>query len=119
MPVEQFGNLNPFAEPPWYNAIHSPHYTASHRRLRQFIRSYVDESIIPNCEQWESQGFIPKEVTSPLYLNVMLMYKANERHAKMGFVAAGIFPPPVEYMSNIKLPANIPASGLLPPPSSP
>ncbi len=38
--------------------------------------------------------------------------KANERHAKMGFVAAGIFPPPVEYMSNIKLPADIPAHGI-------
>ena len=40
-----------------------------------------------------------------------LMMEANERHAKLGFVAAGIFPPPVEYMSNIKLPANIPAAG--------
>ena len=30
----------------------------------------------------------------------------------MGFVAAGIFPPPVEYMSNIKLPADIPADGI-------
>ena len=41
--------------------------------------------------------------------------KANERHAKMGFVAAGIFPPPVEYMSDIKLPADIPAKGTTPP----
>jgi hypothetical protein len=40
--------------------------------------------------------------------------KANERHAKLGFVAAGIFPPPVEYMSNIKLPAGIPAKGTTP-----
>ena len=40
------------------------------------------------------------------------MMEANERHAKLGFVAAGIFPPPVEYMSDIKLPANIPAAGI-------
>jgi hypothetical protein len=59
---ERFGSLNPFAEPPWYNTIHSPHYNASHCRLRAFIRSYVDEYIIPHCEEWETQGFIPKEV---------------------------------------------------------
>lgn len=54
--------MNPFAEPPWYNAINSPYYKDSHRRLRGFIRSYVDEHIIPHCEEWEAQGFIPKEV---------------------------------------------------------
>ena len=63
---ERFGSLNPFAEPPWYNAINSPHYNSSHRRLRAFIRSYVDEYIIPNCEEWETQGFIPKEVFPPI-----------------------------------------------------
>ena len=62
---EQFGSLNPYAEPPWYNAINSPYYKASHRHLREFIRAYVDEYIIPNCEEWENQGFIPKEVFSP------------------------------------------------------
>jgi alkylation response protein AidB-like acyl-CoA dehydrogenase len=94
---DAFGSLNPFADPPWYNGINSPYYKASHRRLRGFIRAYVDDHISPNCEQWETQGFIPKE--------------ANERHAKLGFVAPGIFPPPVEYMSNIPLPAGIPAEG--------
>src|ERR1700735_4987017 len=94
---DAFGSLNPFADPPWYNGINSPYYTASHRRLRDFIRAYVDEHITPHCEQWETQGFIPKE--------------ANERHAKLGFVAAGIFTPPVEYMPNIPLPAGIPPKG--------
>jgi hypothetical protein len=60
---ETFGSPNPFAEPPWYNSVNSPYYKTSHRRLREFIRAYVDEYIIPNCEEWETQGFIPKEVT--------------------------------------------------------
>jgi hypothetical protein len=60
--VQPFGSMNPFAEPPWYNAVNSPYYKDSHRRLRGFIREYVDEYIIPNCEEWETQGFIPKEV---------------------------------------------------------
>jgi hypothetical protein len=62
---ETFGSANPFAEPPWYNSVNSPYYKASHRRLREFIRAYVDEHIIPNCEEWEAQGSIPKEVLSP------------------------------------------------------
>jgi hypothetical protein len=61
---EPFGSLNPFAEPPWYNSVNSPYYKSSHRRLRAFIRAYVDEYIIPNCEEWENQGYIPKEVSS-------------------------------------------------------
>ena len=96
---ERFGSFSPFAEPPWYNVINSPHYKDSHRRLRKFIREYVDEYIIPNCEEWEASGIVPKE--------------AAQRHAKLGFVAAGIFPPPVEYMSGIRLPAGIPANGTL------
>jgi len=107
--MQPFGSMNPFAEPPWYNAVNSPYYKDSHRRLRGFIREYVDEYIIPNCEEWETQGFIPKEVSPQPFSRLMM--EANERHAKLGFVAAGIFPPPVEYMSNIKLPANIPAAG--------
>jgi hypothetical protein len=61
-----FGSLNPFSEPPWYNTINSPFYNDSHRRLRKFIRDYVDEYISPNCEEWEAAGSIPKEVTSLL-----------------------------------------------------
>lgn len=61
--METFGSPNPFAEPPWYNSVNSPYYKDSHRRLRKFIREYVDEYIIPNCEQWEAQGHIPDEVS--------------------------------------------------------
>ena len=59
---EPFGSRNPFAEPPWYTGIYSPYYKESHRRLRTFIRAYMDEYIIPHCEEWETQGFIPQEV---------------------------------------------------------
>lgn len=106
---EPFGSTSPFADPPWYNRINSPFYKPSHRKLRDYTRAYIDEYIIPNCEEWEAQGFIPKEVSSQ---SEKVNHQANQRHAKMGFVAAGIFPPPVEYMSNIKLPADIPANGI-------
>src|SRR5579871_2778086 len=106
---EPFGSTSPFADPPWYNNINSPFYKTSHRKLRDYTRAYIDDYIIPNCEEWERQGSIPKEVST---IPVSINKQANERHAKMGFVAAGIFPPPVEYMSNIKLPANIPADGI-------
>jgi Acyl-CoA dehydrogenase, N-terminal domain len=96
---DSYGSTSPFADPPWYNALSSPYYTVSHRHLRDFTRRYIDEYISPYCEEWEAQGFIPAEAT--------------QRHAELGFVAAGIFPLPVEYMSNIALPANIPPTGTL------
>src|SRR5271169_1820560 len=86
---DRFGSLNPFAEPPWYNGINSPHYTSSHRRLRAFIRAYVDEYIIPNCEEWETQGFIPKEVSPMTRCGLM---KGERKTCKNGICGSWNIP---------------------------
>ncbi len=57
-----FGSTVPFVEPLWYSRGKSPYYKASHERLRAVVRKYVDESITPFCEEWETQGSVPKEV---------------------------------------------------------
>lgn len=83
--MEGFGSRVPYAEPAWYRSSKtSPFYNESHRSLRQFIRQYVEEYLIPHAEEWESAGHVPKEVF--------------ERHAKMGFVAASIYPMAGEYL---------------------
>ena len=88
-----FGSLNPFAEPPWYNAINSPYYGATHRCLRDFIRAYVDEYIIPNCEEWEAQGFIPKQVTSsPLKSRGIDGFKGKRTTCKYGICGSWDIP---------------------------
>ena len=59
---DQFGDTNPWAEPAWYNILSSPYYNESHRRLRDFVRTYIDENVLPHAEDWEEEGFVPLEV---------------------------------------------------------
>lgn len=100
--MEAFGSTVPFAEPAWYNSQSSPFYKESHRRLRAFVRDYVETYLVPNAEEWELSGQVPPEVF--------------QRHAKLGFVAASIFPMATEYLEARSgfqaqaLPANIPPS---------
>ncbi|KAE9975606.1 hypothetical protein EG328_003119 [Venturia inaequalis] len=51
--------LAPWAEPAWHY-IHSPYYNESHRRLRDALRAYLNEHIIPNALDWEEQGGAPR-----------------------------------------------------------
>jgi alkylation response protein AidB-like acyl-CoA dehydrogenase len=101
--MDSFGSTVPFAEPAWYNSQSSPYYKASHRRLRAFVRDYVDTYLAPFAEEWEAKGEVPVE--------------AFHRHARLGFVAASIFPVAVEYLGASTpdheaqpLPADIPPS---------
>jgi hypothetical protein len=61
--IQPFGELSPWAEPAWYNAIESPYYNDSHRRLRAYVREYVDEHVLPYAEKWEEEGGCPPEVS--------------------------------------------------------
>lgn len=95
-----FGSTVPYAEPSWYNSHSSPYYKDSHRKLRAYVREYVDTYLIPDAEEWEAAGKVPPEVF--------------ERHAKFGFVAASIFPMSVDHLAAIpgvrdaqQLPAGI------------
>ncbi|KAJ9655503.1 hypothetical protein H2201_008788 [Coniosporium apollinis] len=58
---QRFGNLAPWAEPAWYNSLHSPYYNDSHRRLREYIRSYIDTNVLPYSLEWEEKGEAPRE----------------------------------------------------------
>jgi hypothetical protein len=58
-----FGNLNPWAEPAWYNSLNSPYYNDSHRRLRKFMRTYIDTKILPYSWEWEEAGEVPEPVS--------------------------------------------------------
>jgi alkylation response protein AidB-like acyl-CoA dehydrogenase len=58
---ETFGNLGPWAEPSWYSSLVSPYYNDSHKRLRNALRSYIDENIKPYMLEWEEKGEAPAE----------------------------------------------------------
>ncbi|TVY29339.1 Acyl-CoA dehydrogenase [Lachnellula hyalina] len=87
----------PFADPSWHQDKTNPYYKDSHRALQKFIRNYVDTQIAPNVAQWEQQGFVPEE--------------NFKKHASLGFLAAAVFPLPIDQLAGIKLPAGINASG--------
>lgn len=56
-------STTPFADPLYLNRYYSPYYNESHRRLQKEVREYVDTHILPFCEEWEKQGFVPPEVS--------------------------------------------------------
>ena len=88
-----FGSAAPFAEPLWYSRDSTPYYTDSHRKLRAAVRAYVDEEILPNCHEWESQGQVPAE--------------ALRRHASLGYQAAAVYPLSRNNILDVKLPGGI------------
>lgn len=90
--VEPYGNPAPFAEPAWYNTLASPYYDESHRRVREYVRKYIEEHIAPNIQEWEKKGHVPDE-------------------ARVHFAKSGLaFPElPREYAGDVPLPGNVPA----------
>ncbi|GME60606.1 acyl-dehydrogenase [Neofusicoccum parvum] len=54
-------SLAPWSEPAWHHALQSPYYTDSHRRLRDYIRAYYDERILPYALEWEAAGGAPRD----------------------------------------------------------
>ncbi|KAL3439262.1 acyl-CoA dehydrogenase/oxidase [Aspergillus tetrazonus] len=61
MALHPYGNLAPFAEPAWYNSLRSPYYNESHRKLRKYVRDYLEEYVIPHVHEWEEAGGVPRE----------------------------------------------------------
>ncbi|TPX12296.1 uncharacterized protein E0L32_006943 [Thyridium curvatum] len=51
----------PWSEPAWYRTGKSPYLNKSHRQLRDNIRKYVDEKVLPHALSWEEQGEVPRE----------------------------------------------------------
>ncbi|CAH0055030.1 unnamed protein product [Clonostachys solani] len=86
-----FGNPAPFAEPAWYNVLESPYYNDSHRKLRAFVRDYLEKHVIPAVEEWEETGEVPLEEIV--------------RWARSGLAFQDM---PEKYRPGIGLPAGIP-----------
>lgn len=76
--------------------MNSPYYNESHRKLRDYIRNYIDENILPNNLEWEEAGGCPREVAL--------------KYAQSGIPFADV---PAPYRpANIPGPAGIPVAEL-------
>jgi acyl-CoA dehydrogenase len=45
---------------------YSPYFTEEHQMLRDQIRKFVEQEVIPNGEKWEEEGKVPREVLRKL-----------------------------------------------------
>lgn len=54
--------IAPYAEPLWSSRGYSPYHNETHFRLRNEVRDYVENEIIPYAAEWEKTGNIPPEV---------------------------------------------------------
>jgi hypothetical protein len=57
-----FGDLVPFGDPYWYQDWSSPFYNESHRKLRAYVRKFVENEIKPYCYEWDEAKAIPKSI---------------------------------------------------------
>lgn len=57
-----FGSSAPFSEPLWYSRNNSPYYKESHRRLRAYVREYVENDLKPHAKKCEKEGVVPLHV---------------------------------------------------------
>lgn len=74
--MEPFGSLIPYAEPAWYRTHYSPYINASHLKLRNALRKFIDEELIDRMDEFENAGEVPQDV--------------YDRIAKTGLLAGAI-----------------------------
>lgn len=82
-----------WSEPPWLGSLESPYDNEPHRKLQSYVRSYVDENILPYALEWEAQGDCPEEakaawISSGLPLaDIPAKYKPPEHRSLAGIPA--------------------------------
>lgn len=50
----------PIAQP--LSTATSPYFTEEHEMLRDTLRRFIDERVIPQADKWEETGFVPREI---------------------------------------------------------
>ncbi|KAI2478717.1 Acyl-CoA dehydrogenase [Pyrenophora tritici-repentis] len=61
-PFDAYGDLIPYADPSWYQTYHSPYYNETHVALRDEVRQWVEEKLMPNVTDWDEAKKVPDEI---------------------------------------------------------
>ncbi|KAH8702991.1 acyl-CoA dehydrogenase/oxidase [Phaeosphaeriaceae sp. PMI808] len=61
-PFDSFGDIVPYADPSWYQTYHSPYFNETHVALREEIREWVEEKLMPNVNEWDEAKSVPDEI---------------------------------------------------------
>ncbi|KAF2022221.1 short-chain specific acyl-CoA dehydrogenase mitochondrial precursor [Aaosphaeria arxii CBS 175.79] len=60
--LDPYGDLVPYADPSWYQSYHSPYMNETHAALRDEVRQWVEEKIMPNVTEWDEAKKVPDEI---------------------------------------------------------
>ncbi|KAF2000276.1 short-chain specific acyl-CoA dehydrogenase mitochondrial precursor [Amniculicola lignicola CBS 123094] len=60
--LDPYGDLIPYADPSWYQSYHSPYFNETHAALRDEVRQWVEEEIMPNVTEWDEAKKVPDKI---------------------------------------------------------
>jgi len=61
-PFDAYGDLVPYADPSWYQTYHSPYFNETHVALREEVREWVEEKLMPYVTEWDEAKKVPDEI---------------------------------------------------------
>merc|ERR1711865_827976 len=54
---EPYGEAVPYGDPNWYQGWASPYYKPTHHKFRVQVRKFVEEELMPNCNNFNHERF--------------------------------------------------------------
>lgn len=66
---------------------HSLYFTEEHYMIREQVRRFVEQEVVPHGEQWEKDGKVPREIMTQLGTMGILSIRIPEEYGGLGFDA--------------------------------
>lgn len=60
--MDQYGDMVPYADPSWYQSYHTPYFNETHAALRDEVRQWVEDEIMPNVTEWDEAKKVPDSI---------------------------------------------------------
>ncbi|KAL5117690.1 hypothetical protein ACEQ8H_004438 [Pleosporales sp. CAS-2024a] len=61
-PFDSFGDMIPYADPSWYQTYHSPYFNETHVALREDVRQWVEDKLMPHVTEWDEAKSVPDDI---------------------------------------------------------
>ncbi|KAK3674840.1 hypothetical protein LTR78_005184 [Recurvomyces mirabilis] len=60
--MDAYGDMIPYADPSWYQSYHTPYFDQSHAALRDEVRQWMEEEVMPNVTEWDEAKKVPDSI---------------------------------------------------------
>lgn len=60
--MDSYGDMIPYADPSWYQSYHTPYFNQSHAALRDEVRQWMEEEVMPNVTEWDEAKKVPDSI---------------------------------------------------------